>query len=798
MRVWVELSLVLFASALGAGSSYALLRSRRKPLDQVVARAAGLPRYADALLIALVVAYALIFSALSALSHFSFNNAGYDLAIFDQAVWSSLCGRLLENTILPDARLLIGQRFSPILLAFVPLYAVWSDPTVLTTVQTLGIALGAFPLYWFARRRIGYALGLVIVASYLVFPAVQYANLFEFHEVVLAIPLLSFAAFFLLREKYAPLLVCLGLTLLVKEEMAFVVSMFGLYAMVFTRQRWLGFGLTMFGMIWAFVLLQYALPFFRGTEGQGYYYFGHGTLGGAHERYGYLGSSLDEIVVTLVTRPLYVLQHILIPPKIEFVLLLLVPLALLPLLGPEIATLTLPTLAICVLSDLHLNYSIRYHYTAALLPFLFYATVVGVERILRWRTRSGDARRARGIAVGTMLLVAGALGYYLYAPGPLARNFDASRYALDANTAAGHTLLQTIPADAIVATQTELLPHLAERRSVYEFTVPQFPWQVEYAVAKTTGTWFPRYKPFWDKYLDSGYLGIVAQSGSFLLARRLSPAQTPQIEFDKRIVLSRVAVVASASPRGGQPIYIPVEWYAQKDVHNHYIVQMHLTDAQGHIWARDDREPCYAFCPTSRWRFGQFVTDYYILQVPPTAPSGDYKITAALYDPANSRRADARDAVGRSLDEIVIGTIHITKDKSSVTASQLSIEQPLFVDMREMRFLGYVPPRATITPGELLQVGLYWRARGKPQGDYVVAVQLRDAAGHVAFEHASRPANGTYPTTAWDAGEVLLDWHDFTLPNDLAAGEYAIYVLLRDADNSTLGEVRLITISVVK
>ena len=81
-----------------------------------------------------------------------------------------------------------------------------------------------------------------------------------------------------------------------------------------------------------------------------------------------------------------------------------------------------------------------------------------------------------------------------------------------------------------------------------------------------------------------------------------------------------------------------------------------------------------------------------------------------------------------------------------------------------MRFLGYVPPRETISAGELLQVGLYWRARDKPQGDYIVAVQLRDATGRIAFEHASRPAADAYPTTQWNAGEVLLDWHDFHLP----------------------------------
>jgi len=102
-------------------------------------------------------------------------------------------------------------------------------------------------------------------------------------------------------------------------------------------------------------------------------------------------------------------------------------------------------------------------------------------------------------------------------------------------------------------------------------------------------------------------------------------------------------------------------------------------------------------------------------------------------------------------------------------------------------------------PAELLQVGVYWRAREKPRGDYVVAVQLRDANGRVAFEQISRPANGTYPTTEWDAGEVLLDWHDFDLPRDLAIGSYQIFAVLRDAATGIrVGETLISTISVVK
>ena len=794
-----ELSLIFLISIIVGGLSYWLvLRVIRSQSDRIsMWRWAISPRWADALVVVLVSAYALIFGTLSIRSYFAYSNGGMDLGIFDQAVWNSLRGRLLETSIPPDARVLIGARFSPILLAFVPLYTVWSSSLVLLIIQTLGIALGAFPIYWWARRQIGCPMSLIVVTSYLLFPALQYVNLFEFHEISLSVPLLAFATFFLLRQKYIPFLVCLGLVLLVKEEMAFVVSAFGLYVLLIQRKRWLGIGLVLFGAFWAVLLLEYVLPFFRGAEG--YYFFSHGMTGGAYERYGYLGKSLPEIVTTLVTRPFYVLEHVFIVPKIEFVLLLLVPLALTSLFSPEIMILTLPTFGIILLCDLYLIYSIRYHYTASLLPFLFFAAIVGIQRIWRWRNYSEIDRHARGVALGALLLTASILSYYFQSPGPLARNFDPARYEVNTHTAIGQALFQSIPAEAIVLVQTGLIPHVTDRRSVYEFPAIPFFWQAEYLVADTTQPWYQRFKGTWENVLASGYFQVVTQPDGYLLARRLAQPQMLQVKFEDQVVLRRVAVVTRQTVRGGEQIYVPVEWFAQQDVRKRYVVQTRLVDDQDHVWARDDRDPCWGSCPTQRWNFGQFVDDQYALGIPSTTPSGEYKITMSLYDPASDDYASAHDAAGKPLSEVVVGIVRVEKDKSSVTASQLQIEQPLFVDMGELRFIGYVPPREKITPGELLQVGVYWRAREKPRGDYVVAVQLRDAAGRVAFERSARPANGAYPTTQWDAGEVLLDWHDFDLPRDLAIGSYGIFAVLRDAATGTrLGETLISTISVVK
>lgn len=148
---------------------------------------------ADTLFTIFASAYALVFGGLAILKHLSLHTGGFDLGIFDQIVWNSLHGRLFQNSISVDAPISLAQRFSPILLALVPLYALWSDPIMLLITQTIALTVSAFPLFWYARARLGATLALTLAGAYFLSPALQSINLWEFHEVALATPLLAFA-----------------------------------------------------------------------------------------------------------------------------------------------------------------------------------------------------------------------------------------------------------------------------------------------------------------------------------------------------------------------------------------------------------------------------------------------------------------------------------------------------------------------------------------------------------------------------------------------------------------------------
>jgi uncharacterized membrane protein len=751
-------------------------------------RARLTPRAWDRLLYFSVLVFVAGYSILVITAHLAMVSESTDLAQFDQLIWNSLRGRILENTFVPDAPNFLGKSFVPFLLAFVPLYAVWNSPIVLLLAQPIALAAGAFPLYWFARKELGRALAFCIALAYLLSPAISFIIIIEFHEIVMATPLLAYATFFLLRRNWRALFVTLGVALLIKEEVAFIVAAFGAFLFLFQRRRALGFALAAFGIAWAVVLLQWIIPFFRGAESGGFYYFGSGWIAGGGARYGYLGSSLGQVITTIFTRPDLVLANMLTPSKIQFLFNLLVPLLFLPALGAEILLLAAPTLGYSMLSTYGWQTSIQTLYPAPMLQFWFFAATLGLRRVLA--RRDSFASRA---SWGAMLLTATLANYLLYAPAPLARFFQPPRYIVSERSLLGKSLANAIPPDAIVITQTELLAHVSQRARVYDPPlIPDFR-QADFVFADRRLPGYNNHRAAWEMYAASGFFETLDARDGFWLARVRAPEQLDDLHFGDRFTLIGHSLMLTETLRGGATIRPVLALRAEQPITTSLTIALQVADARGHIWASDTREPHAGASPTDQWRVGKTITDQFTLPLPPTIPTGEYALDVSICA-LKFELCLAADG----FQTITLARFPVQKNSAAFTASQLKIEAPLVVDLREMRLLGFVPPRETISPGELLQVGVYWRAREKPRDDYLVAIQLRDASGNIAFEHATRPANDAYPTTQWNAGEVLLDWHDFILPRELAPGPYTIFVALKNrADAPSLGEAMIAPVRVV-
>jgi uncharacterized membrane protein len=397
--------------------------------------------------------FLVVYGTLALLRHESYHSFGLDLGLFEQVFWNTAQGRPFESTLslgLPAPHSLLGDHFSPVFLLLMPFYFAYPHPETLLVIQTLALALGAWPVYLLARLKLPDGFAPMWVLVYFLFIPVAYINLDDFHEVALAVAPLGFALYFLERGRRLWFVVFLVLTFLIKEEMSFVGAGFGLYAVLGRRDWKLGLGVLAGSLATFAFVIEVAIPYFAG--GRTYFYFA--------ERYPGLGGSPFGIIHTALTDPLRIVRTLIVPKKIYFLIAIFAPVLGLSAVSGWAAMLPLPVLTYLLLSNYEPQFSFVGQYAAPLIPLVIGTAIIGMSRL------PPPSRRyvAAGVAASS-LIFSWAYGYL-----PFSRKFDPGMFQTPTRYAAFLPALNQIAPDASVSAEGGLTSHLADRRLLYEYT----------------------------------------------------------------------------------------------------------------------------------------------------------------------------------------------------------------------------------------------------------------------------------------------------------------------------------------
>jgi uncharacterized membrane protein len=425
----------------------------------VVDRRAALTLGPKGLLWAAISAYACGFGALSILRYRSFNAGRFDLGNMTQAVWATAHGHPLAVTNLQGEQVSrLGSHVDPILVLFAPLWWLWPSPSMLLAAQAVAVAFGALPVFWLARKHVGSeraALGFAL--AYLLYPAVEWLTLSEFHPVALACPLLLAAFWYLDEDRLVPFAVFAVLAALTKEEIPLVIAGMGVWYALSRRRLQAGGAIALLGAFVTAVSLALVLP-----------HFNDGASSEFYGRYDAIGGSPREIVETAFIHPTRLLAAAFDWEGIRYLADLLLPLALFFAAAPLILVAAIPELGLNLLSATDTQTSIHHHYTAGLIPPLIVASVLGAGRLAR-----GDARR--GVALAT-LAVAVALGanyrlgaFPLWRSLPGAGSYQASAWQVSTHDRVAERALRLIPEGDVVSATNSLGSHLSARRRFLSF-----------------------------------------------------------------------------------------------------------------------------------------------------------------------------------------------------------------------------------------------------------------------------------------------------------------------------------------
>jgi uncharacterized membrane protein len=411
------------------------------------------------LLWAAVSAYAAGFGALSILRYHAFNTGRFDLGNMTQAVWATAHGHPLAVTnIEGDQVSRLSSHVDPILVAFAPLWWIWPSPSMLLTAQAIAIALGALPVFWLARKHLGSErAGLGFALAYLLYPAVQWLTLAEFHPVALACPLLLFAFWYLDEDRLVPFTIFAGLAALTKEEIPLVIAGMGIWYALSRKRYRIGGAIAALGAFVTAFSVQVVLP-----------HYNAGTSSRFYERYGSLGDSPGEILATVFTHPGRLISVAFDSEGLHYLANLLLPLLLLFAAAPLVLVAAIPELGLNLLSAADTQSSIHHHYTAGLIPPLFAAFVLGAAKLARMRPRLGTVLPVIAVAAALAAnFLLGAIPLWRSLPG--GQSYQAYASHVSSHDRVTERALRLIPDDAVVSATNSLGSHLSARRRFLSF-----------------------------------------------------------------------------------------------------------------------------------------------------------------------------------------------------------------------------------------------------------------------------------------------------------------------------------------
>jgi len=318
------------------------------------------------------VVYFVFFSFVCLNKYFQLGYHLSDLGIFNQIIWNTSNGRFFYNTTTPTSNFL-GTHVAIDLLLFIPFYLINKSPTTLLVLQSFVFAASSIPLYFLAKKILSNNLeAFVFVFLYLISVPIHGANLFEFHEEILA-PLFLFISYYFIESDNQPgLYISLILLAFVKENLPITAVFIGLYLVIYKKRYIQGILISIFSLIYLLLVIKVILPLF----GRGDLILGGSVYHTISLEKGFWGA-----ITNIVMHPIEMFKFVFSIKKTSYVFMQFFFLLFLPLFSKGRLLLVFPALAIILLSDKGGMVSLYTQNICSVTPTLFYLAIIGFKEL---------------------------------------------------------------------------------------------------------------------------------------------------------------------------------------------------------------------------------------------------------------------------------------------------------------------------------------------------------------------------------------------------------------------------------
>ncbi|WP_013322843.1 DUF2079 domain-containing protein [Gloeothece verrucosa] len=409
-----------------------------------------------------------------------------DHGIFNQVFWNSLHGHFFESTLssslsanvihngeIPSVSYhRLGQHFTPALLLWLPLYALFPSAATLNVLQVILMTAGGIVLYFLAKHYLPPQIAVMIAWSYYGANAVIGPTLGNFFDLS-QLPLFAFGLLLAHAKRCWWLFwVLAALILAIREDAGVILFSLGVYFVFRDKSPQIGLAVCTISLAYMLALTNLIMPLFSDDISKRFMIerFGHFAT---HEQ-----ASTLEIIWSMISNPWRLLVELVSPigKKLDYLLSQWLPLGLIPAVASAAWLCIAFPLAQLFLQQGDERFAITIRYAVALIPGLFFGAII-------WWSGHQDKfkpkiRRFWKICLGLSLL-------FTFTGNPHRAWFflmpdSFSPWAYRPLTVQWHhvdqvnTLLAQIPSDASVSASRYLVPQMSARRAVLRFPDVQF------------------------------------------------------------------------------------------------------------------------------------------------------------------------------------------------------------------------------------------------------------------------------------------------------------------------------------
>jgi uncharacterized membrane protein len=413
-----------------------------------------------------------VFCLFGVVNHYFFRSAALDYGIANQAMY------LISHGEAPFITMLLGEHQTYHYLGlhvsfwipiFSPLYFIFGSYTLLL-VQNAALIFAGIGIVNLARK-FSYTKTeqLLIATHYYVFFGIYAALAVEYHDNVIGASFLPWLILFFLEDELLLAAMCALAMLISKENMAIWVIAIGpglwlLHKPLKFKKTLFPIGLIVFATIWFLGCAYYVMP----------YYNPAGKFEQVN-RFSHLGKSVGDVFFNVVAHPinaveLFYQSHV--QPdadeiiKQEFLWAILLSGAWALVLNPAFLLMSLPLLMQKLWNKETAFWGVNYHYQ------IEFAALISIALLFVLKPMKGKWR----VPVLVLFVLLSALTSYSLMQqrhaylNPSKENiFDKAHYQSNLNVSKIQKRLASLPEEARITAQTNLLPHVSNRKHAFHF-----------------------------------------------------------------------------------------------------------------------------------------------------------------------------------------------------------------------------------------------------------------------------------------------------------------------------------------